>query len=103
MIPREPPPSLTFSRVASLQPTDTADGETLPVSDSALGLALYALQQHCRLFGPARLHSKKSSREKREETIASVGAYYHASSGVSSRHRAAKKRKPGRPKGSRNK
>ena len=97
-----PTPVSALSRVVSLQPTDTADGETLPVSDSALGLALCALQQHCQLFGPARLLPKKKSEAvaKRRLVVASVGAYYHASSNISAHHRVGiqKKRGPGRPK-----
>ena len=83
--------------LASVQP----DGEA-GITDGALALALCALRQHCQLFGPARLLPKKKSDAvaKRREVVASVGAYYHASSNISAHHRVGiqKKRKPGRPK-----
>ena len=83
--------------LTSLQP----EGET-EITDGALALAVCALRQHCQLFGPARLLPKKKNEAvaKRRPVVASVGAYYHASSNISAHHRVGiqKKRGPGRPK-----
>ena len=84
---------------------DAAGGGGGQPTEAAVSLCLTALKQHCAVFAPARVAAtpkeakgkgERVPQARKEEMVDSVAAYYHANSGVSSRHVA--KRRPGRPR-----